>query len=88
MVHYNIKITGNVQRVGFRMASEKKARELGIKGFVRNERDGSVYMEAEGRDDAINKLITWAQEEFAPANVKNVEVEEGEIKNYQNFAIK
>ena len=48
MVHINIHITGRVQGVNFRTYTKEKAEELGILGFVRNETDGSVYLEAEG----------------------------------------
>lgn len=41
--YLQITITGRVQNVGFRFASHKKARELGVQGFVMNKANGDVY---------------------------------------------
>ncbi|HNU41845.1 MAG TPA: acylphosphatase, partial [Cyclobacteriaceae bacterium] len=46
-MHINILVTGTVQGVYYRASTKQKADELGIKGFVRNQPDGSVYIEAE-----------------------------------------
>lgn len=88
-MHVNIKITGRVQGVFFRDAARKKANELNVKGFVRNEPDGSVYIEAEGEPLAVKDLIKWAN--FGPkaARVENIEIEKTEeIKNFPDFKIK
>ena len=54
--HYDINIYGAVQGVGFRHYMRLKARAFGITGFICNQADGSVYMEAEGPHDALEKL--------------------------------
>ena len=59
MKHINIKIIGRVQGVGFRRAARDEARYLGIKGYIRNEPDGSVYLEAEGDELAISQFVIW-----------------------------
>jgi acylphosphatase len=48
MHHYQITVSGKVQGVWFRKSTQDKARELGLRGFVRNQPDGSVYIEASG----------------------------------------
>ncbi|MBI2013179.1 MAG: acylphosphatase [Candidatus Colwellbacteria bacterium] len=73
MKHLNIKIYGRVQGVFFRDSVKRKAEEWGIKGFARNEADGPVYIEAEGPE---------------AAKVDKVEIEEGDLVNFQNFQIK
>ena len=54
------RITGNVQGVGFRWWTRKTASALDLRGTVRNARDGSVEIEAEGAasdlDDFEEKL--------------------------------
>ena len=47
MKHLKIKVSGKVQGVWFRAATQVEAKRLGISGFVRNEADGGVYLEAE-----------------------------------------
>jgi len=48
MKHLNITVKGVVQGVFFRASTKDQADQLGICGLVRNEQDGSVYVEAEG----------------------------------------
>ncbi len=52
-----IRVAGNVQGVGFRYFTERKARELGLSGYVRNRADGDVEMEAEGLPDRVAALV-------------------------------
>jgi acylphosphatase len=53
MKHWNIKVTGKVQGVFFRASTKAVADQLGVKGFVKNLSDGSVYIEAEGDEFAL-----------------------------------
>ncbi|MDZ4846164.1 MAG: acylphosphatase [Chitinophagales bacterium] len=86
-LHYNIKVTGKVQGVWFRDSTRKKAMELGVSGFVRNEPDGSVYLEAEGTQDSLQHLAAWCAVGPPKAKVENVEVIEAEMKNFSKFEI-
>lgn len=84
-----IKITGRVQGVFFRAMTEKKARELQLKGFVRNRADGSVEILAQGRQDDIIKLIKWCESSPGFAKTDNAEVKWKEpIGNLKDFVIK
>lgn len=86
--HYNIKVTGRVQGVWFRDSTRRKASELGISGFVRNERDGSVFIEAEGAPESLNKLIEWCREGPPNAKVEDVATEQASLRNYAGFEIR
>jgi len=86
-VHKNIKVTGRVQGVYFRATTCDKARELGVKGFVRNEVDGSVYIEAEGDEDALKQFIEWCSIGPGIAVVDKLEVEESVVQNFDTFII-
>ena len=55
-----VVVRGDVQGVGFRAATAHEARRLGVAGWVRNLRDGSVEVEAEGTVEAVDGLITMA----------------------------
>lgn len=54
-------ITGRVQGVGFRFYMQRKARELGLTGWVRNCRDGSVEAVIQGTPGAVEMMISWAR---------------------------
>ena len=86
--HLNIRVFGQVQGVFFRDSVRQKAEEWGIKGFVRNEPDGSVYIEAEGPEEMLEKLVNWCWEGTVVSSVAKVEIEEGDWANFQDFQIK
>lgn len=87
MKHLNISIRGKVQGVFFRLTAKAVADQVGVKGFVLNQKDGSVYMEAEGDDFALDSLLDFCQEGPEDANVEAVEVTEGEPKGFSNFEV-
>lgn len=84
--HWNIRVIGEVQGVFFRYSSKEKAEEFGIAGFTRNEADGSVYIEAEGEEDALRTFLEWCRRGPGSASVSNVESSEGELKSYKAFS--
>ena len=57
MIRRKLQFYGRVQGVGFRHTAINTASRLGLTGWVRNERDGSVSMEVQGLDVAIYRLI-------------------------------
>ncbi|RLC38372.1 acylphosphatase [Candidatus Falkowbacteria bacterium] len=84
-----IKIFGRVQGVWFRESTKKKARELGVAGWVKNEPDGSVHAEAEGEEDKIEEFMKWCHEGSELSKVERVEVEESkDLKGYKNFKVR
>ena len=86
--HYNIKVTGRVQGVWFRQYTLEKAKELGLLGFVRNESDGSVYIEAEGEPVKLDALIIWLYTGSPMSKVMDVNVSQGVLKDFKDFKIK
>lgn len=85
--HITIKISGKVQGVFFRASTKEKADELGLKGLVRNERDGTVFIEAEGEEDVLSNFIFWCHRGPRLAKVEQCEVIESEIKGFNEFII-
>lgn len=67
-------ITGRVQGVAFRFYMERKARELGVTGWVRNRRDGSVEAVVQGTAGAVEAMIAWARRGPPSAVVAEVRV--------------
>lgn len=88
MKHINIKVTGKVQGVYFRATTKAVADQLGIKGFVLNQKDGAVYIEAEGDKFALDSLLEFCNEGPDRAEVEQVEVEESpDMKGFKNFEV-
>lgn len=89
MKKVSIVVEGRVQGVGFRYTTKQKADELGIKGLVRNKEDGSVYIEAVGEEDEINRFIDALKNHPSPfSNVEQVRVQEdAAIENFKSFRI-
>ncbi|MDR6735855.1 MULTISPECIES: acylphosphatase [unclassified Sphingobacterium] len=87
MKHLNISIRGKVQGVFFRLTTKAVADQVGVRGFVVNLKDGSVYIEAEGDDFALDSLLEFCQEGPEGAIVESVEIEEGELKSFSNFEV-
>jgi acylphosphatase len=67
-------ITGRVQGVGFRFYMQRKARELGLTGWVRNCRDGSVEADIHGAPGEVETMIAWARRGPPSAVVAEVRV--------------
>lgn len=83
-----LRIYGTVQGVFFRQFTKEKAEELGLTGFVRNEPDGSVYLEAEGDPQKLAKLQEWCQVGPRRANVTRIEAGTGKAKGFDKFEVK
>jgi len=67
-------ITGVVQGVGYRYAALHMAEELGLEGWVRNTRDGSVETWAQGNADVLQVFIAFLKQGPRPARVQSVDV--------------
>ena len=52
-----VHITGRVQGVSFRAWAQREARRLGLNGWVRNERDGSVTALISGSEEAVASML-------------------------------
>ena len=85
---YAVTLSGRVQNVGFRFATVEKAQEIGIKGFVKNKPDGTVYIEAEGEADDLNRFLEWCKEGPPAAKVENSETQEIPIQEFTGFNVK
>lgn len=87
MKHLNITVSGKVQGVFFRASVKAVADQLGVKGFVKNQKDGSVYIEAEGDEFSLDAFLEFCNEGPEKAIVEKVEVVESDLKNYRNFEV-
>jgi len=81
------QVYGQVQGVGFRFTTTELAKRLNVNGIVRNENDGSVYIEALGDSESINEFIEELAKGPSPsAQVDRVEIEyDSSITDYNGF---
>jgi len=72
----SVRIRGHVQGVGFRYSALNTARSLDLKGWVRNEADGSVATRFEGPESEVGQFIEWLRRGPSFSSVQDVEVTE------------
>jgi acylphosphatase len=83
----HLAITGRVQGVGYRFYTQRKARELGVAGWVRNRRDGSVEALFAGPADDVRQMLDRCREGPPASRVTAVTIlEEGE-ETLVNFEV-
>ena len=87
MKHLNITIIGRVQGVGFRYSALRAANNYKIKGFVRNNTDGSVYIEAEADELNLKLFMEWCRKGPGFARVDKIIQTESGIQGFEDFRI-
>jgi len=70
----NAVVSGGVQGIMFRDFVQRKATLLGLTGEVRNTKDGTVAVHAEGERETLEKLLPFLRKGPLFARVKNVSV--------------
>jgi len=69
-----LSIHGHVQGVYYRASLQAEALQLGLTGWVRNRRDGSVEAVVSGPDAAVEQLLAWARRGPPSARVERVSI--------------
>ncbi len=86
--HVKVVVSGIVQGVFFRASAQREAARLGVSGFVKNQPDGSVYIEAEGSDEQLEAFITWCRHGPEMARVDQCAVNSGKLQGFKDFEIR
>ena len=82
-------IHGRVQGVFFRDSTRQKARELGVRGWVRNRPEGTVEVMAAGTESALEGLEAWFHAGGPPAaRVEKVDSEEVPEEGLEGFQVR
>jgi acylphosphatase len=87
VVARRVRVSGHVQGVFFRAWTRERARELGVTGWVRNCRDGSVEAHLEGPEAAVDQLISMLRHGPPAAEVSEAVVKEIEPEGFNHFEV-
>jgi len=82
-----ITIRGSVQGVSYRYSAKRAAKELNIKGTVKNMEDGSVEIYACGEEQNLKAFIEKCKKGSGWSTVEDLIVEELEDREFENFSI-
>jgi acylphosphatase len=83
-----LTLHGHVQGVGFRYFVKMKADLLGVAGFVKNQPDGCVYIEAEGEQEQLELFIALCRQGPTHAWVEKAEVQYCPVQHFTGFVRK
>jgi acylphosphatase len=81
-------IVGLVQGVGYRYAFADEAEAIGLTGWVRNRKDGSVEACVCGPETAIERIVAWAHKGPPAARVSSVSVSDSDEAAAEHFEIR
>ena len=84
---FSIRVSGKVQGVFFRVSTKEAADQLGVSGFVKNEPNGDVYIEAEADEDVLKRFIEWCHQGPPRARVTLVDTTEIHVLEATHFEI-
>ncbi|WP_299461816.1 acylphosphatase [uncultured Microscilla sp.] len=85
--HYKISVIGKVQGVGYRAFAKSIADKLGVKGFVKNEHDGTVYMEAEAPQVTVEKFLLECHKGPQLSKVDHMDIIQVPVTDFTDFDI-
>ncbi len=80
-------VTGKVQGVWFRGSTQSKARELGLSGWVKNNDNGTVSVQAFGKMESLNQLLQWCRSGPSHAIVTDIRYHYIDHQEMQGFVV-
>jgi len=87
MICVHVRVSGRVQGVYYRNFTQSQARELGIKGWVRNVPGGGVEAILEGERQKVGELLKLMKAGPSGAMVSSMELSELKCRGFENFEI-
>lgn len=89
MITLHMKVHGKVQGVGFRFYTQRQANHLGVKGWVKNEADGTVEIVAQAEQATMEKFAAAIKKGSPASKVSHVDIKEVRgTKGYHSFRVK
>jgi acylphosphatase len=83
-----VVVRGRVQGVFFRDETRRRARSLGVSGWVTNRPDGAVEAAFEGRRDAVESMVEWCRRGPSGARVDDVQTSWEDPRDEDGFAVR
>jgi len=88
-VRVHLLISGEVQGVFFRSNARDFARELGLKGWVRNLPDGRVECVIEGEKEKVERMVRFCREGPPGSSIENLDIKrEKPTKEFRGFEVR
>lgn len=85
----HLMIRGRVQGVWFRASTQDTARQLKIRGWVRNTPDGAVEAHIQGDDAAVGAMLAWCRQGPPGARVDDIDISEAApVEEFKSFNIR
>ena len=81
----DLVVSGRVQGVFYRASMRTEADRLGVRGWVRNEADGTVRAHLEGGAAAVDELVAWCRTGPPKAHVEDLQVTEAAVEGLSAF---
>lgn len=84
----DITVSGKVQGVYFRACTKEEAVKYDIKGWCKNQQNGTVFIHAEGEAKKVEEFLIWCHQGSPLSNVVHVAVEDAEFLGVKKFEIR
>jgi len=88
MRRVRVIVAGSVQGVGYRYTARMIAAEIGVAGWVRNRRDGTVEAEIEGTPEQVDEMLAWMAEGPAGSRVESATVADAAPTGGRGFEVR
>lgn len=85
---FHVYISGRVQGVGYRYNTYRQARQLDVKGWVQNLKDGRVEAWFEGELESLQRMLKWCEGGPLSAKVEEVLAEAATASGFEDFKIR
>ncbi len=86
-IRAEVRVSGRVQGVWYRQSTKNTAEQYELKGWCRNNPDGSVTAVFEGEEDAVEAVINWCKNGPDMARVDDLQIDwktpTGEFDSFQ-----
>jgi len=82
----DVRVRGDVQGVGYRIATMQRAASLDVSGWVRNEADGDVTAHLEGLGERVDSVLEWMRHGTQWSRVTRVDVSSAVVEGLDGFS--